>query len=854
MRIALVFALAAGLAASVSAQNPPPAPQEPAAPAQDAPAQPAAPQGQESPSPIRPYERVVTRDAKTDEGVFKVHRIRERVLYEIPRDMLGREFLLVTQIARTAQGAGYGGQPVSRNVMKWERVGDRVLLRSVNYGIVADQKLPIARAVQAANFDAIVMSFGIQALGKDEAPVIDVTRLFTTDVPETSARNLVRARGFDSGRSFVERVVAFPGNVEVEAIHTFNNPPDPAGAPATAPAPPRSGSASVLMHYSMVLLPATPMQPRLFDERVGYFGIEQLDYGKDEHRSPRRQYINRWRLEKKDPAADVSEPVTPIVYYIDPATPAKWVPYIKRGIEAWQPAFEAAGFRNAVVAKEAPSVDEDPDWSAEDARYSVVRWLPSTVENAQGPHVHDPRTGEILEADIQIHHNVLNLVRNWYFVQVGPLDARAKTLPLPDALEGDLLAMVVTHEVGHTLGLQHNMKASSLYPAAKLHDREWVKTMGYSPSVMDYARFHYVAQPEDGIDVADLMPRLGPYDRWAINWGYRPIPQAIGAEAERTTLDTWARTQDNSPWLRFNTSDARGSDPGELTEAIGDEDVVASTQFGLRNLERVGAMLLPATTRPGEPYDELDEVYARLLGQWSTELTHVAALVGGFNSQQKHSGQSGVRFEPVPRGKQAAAVAFLNANAFHVPAYLVNPEILRRVQASGALPRIRTAQTRVLDALLSGARLARLTEQEAIDGAKAYRPTDFLRDVRKGVWSEMYAQAPVRVDAYRRNLQRAYIDVLADRSNGRQTAPDDARAFFRGELRVLDADLRLARARAADSATRMHVDDVRTQIARALDPAVQAVPPAGARPAFSDGAADEGAEEQLRCWPDIAIR
>jgi hypothetical protein len=778
--------------------------------------------------------------------VFKVHRIRERVLYEIPKDMLGREFLLVTQIARTTQGAGYGGQPVSRHVMRWERQGDRVLLRSVNYGMVADPKLPIARAVQAANFDAIVMSFAIQALGMDDAPVIDVTRLFTTDVPEMSARAQVRARTFDNGRSFVERAVSFPENIELEAIHTFNNPPDGTAAQA----PQRTGSASVLMHYSMVLLPATPMQPRLFDERVGYFGIEQLDYGKDEHRSPRRQYINRWRLEKKDPAAAVSEPVKPIVFYVDPATPQKWVPYIKRGVEAWQPAFEAAGFKGAIVAKEAPPASEDPDWSAEDARYSVIRWLPSTVENAQGPHVHDPRTGEILEADIQLHQNVLNLVRNWYFVQVGPLDARAKTLPLPDALEGDLLAMVITHEVGHTLGLQHNMKASSLYPAAKMHDREWVKKMGYSPSVMDYARFNYVAQPEDGLDTTDLIPRVGPYDVWAISWGYRPIPQAAGTEAEKATLDTWARTQDESPWLRFSTADARGSDPGELAEAIGDEDVVASTNFGLKNLERVGAMLLPATTRPGEPYDELDEVYGRLLGQWSTELTHVAALIGGFNSQQKHAGQNGVRFEPVPRDKQVAAVAFLNTNAFHVPAHLVNPEILRRVEASGALARIRTAQTRVLDALLNGARIARLAEQEAIDGVKAYRPTDFLRDMRKGVWSEMYGQAPVRIDAYRRNLQRAYVDLLADRSNGRQTASDDGRAFFRGELRILDADLKLARSRAADSATRMHIDDVRMQIARALDPAVQPTPAAGARGALSDGDADN----ELSCWPDYAIR
>lgn len=847
MRIALVFALATGFVASASAQNPPALPQEPASP--DTPAAQSTPgQVPESPSPIRPYERIVTRDAKTDDGVFTVHRIRERVLYEIPKAMLGREFLLVTQIARTTEGAGYGGQPVSHQVVKWERQGDRVLLRSINYDIVADQKLPIAKAVQAANFDAIVMSFPVQAVGKDDAPVIDVTRLFTSDVPETSARQQVRARGFDSSRSFVERAVSFPENIEVEAVHTFNNPPDVPGVPA-APGPPRTGSASVLMHYSMVLLPATPMQPRLFDERVGYFSLEQWDYGKDEHRSPHREYINRWRLEKKDPNAALSEPVKPIVFYVDPVTPPKWVPYIKRGVEAWQPAFEAAGFTNAIIAKDAPSPSDDPGWSAEDARYSVIRWLPSTVENASGPHIHDPRTGEILEADVQLHQNVLNLVRDWYFVQVGPLDSRARTLPLPDDLEGKLLETVITHEVGHTLGLQHNMKASSLYPAAKLHDREWVKKMGLSPSIMDYARFNYVAQPEDHIDAADLGMRLGPYDIWAIGWGYRPIPQAPGSEAEKLTLDGWARTQDASPWLRFSTVDARGSDPGELTEAVGDEDVVSSTRFGLKNLERVSGMLLTATTKPGEPYDELNEVYGRLLGQWAIELTHVTSLVGGFNSQQKRSGQDGVRFVPVPREKQSAAVAFLNANAFHVPAYLINPDVLRRIQATGALTRIRTAQVRVLSSLLSAARVARLAEQEAIDGGAAYRPTDFLRDVRTGIWSEVYRQAPVRIDAYRRNLQRAYIDTLAERVNGRQAASDDARAFFRGELRTLDTDLRQSRVRAADSATRMHIDDVRTQIARALDPTVQAPAQTGPRNALTDDVAGDG----LSCWPDYAI-
>ena len=847
----LLFALllATLVAGPAFAQDPPAPPQEPPAPA--GPATPGGgANGGAQDSTIRPYERVITKDAKTDDGVFTVHRIKERLLYEIPKAMLDREFLLVTQIARTTEGAGYGGQEVGSRVVKWTRQGDRILLRGISYRIVADPAKPIARAVQAANYDAIIMAFPIQALGKEETAVIDVGRLFTTDVPEFSARQQLRARAFDGARSFVERAVSFPRNIEVESTQTFNNPPDAISPPGQPPV--RPGSASVLMHYSMVLLPATPMQPRLFDDRVGYFTVQQLDYGQDEHRSPRRRYITRWRLDKKDPSAAISEPVKPIVYWIDPATPAKWVPYLKRGVESWQPAFEAAGFKRAIIAKEAPSAKQDPDWSAEDARYSVIRWLPSTVENASGPHVHDPRTGEILESDIQFHHNIMNLMSDWYFVQVGPLDSRARTLPLPDDLMGRLLEFAITHEVGHTLGLQHNMKASSMYPASKLRDKDWIRKMGHTPSLMDYSRFNYVAQPEDGIDVADLVPSVGPYDIWAIGWGYRPIPGAASASAEKSTLDGWSRTQDDTPWLRFSTPDARGTDPGELTEAVGDQDAIASTALGLKNLERVASMLIPATSRPGEPYDDLEELYGRLLGQWSLELNHVAAIVGGLNSLQRHAGQDGVRFVPVPRQTQAAAVAFLNAHAFHVPAFAITPEILRRIEPAGALARIKVSQQRVLDSLFSSARLVRLVEQEAIDGASAYRLSAFLQDVRKGVWSEVYGTGPVRVDAYRRNLQRAYIETASERVSGRQATTDDARAFFRGELRTLDADLRLARARVTDRPTRMHIDDVRAQIARATDPAVQATSTAAPRPAIPQPGWDVTVEPDS-CWTDYAI-
>jgi uncharacterized protein DUF4953/uncharacterized protein DUF5117/uncharacterized protein DUF5118 len=825
--------------------------------------------GGRAPEPeIRPYDRVITKEAKTDEGIFMVHRIKDRVYYEIPKEKLGREFLWVSQIAKTTLGVGYGGQAAGNRVVKWERRGDRILLRAISYDVVADPKAPISKAVGAANFDPIVMAFNIEALGKDDAAVIEVTRLFTTDVPEFSARTRVGARAFDASRSFVERAVSFPENIEVETIHTYNNPPPEPGAGGRGgpPGPPgpgggrgattlRPGSHSVVMHYSMVLLPEKPMQARLFDERVGYFSTSMLDYGKDEHRAPQRRYITRWRLEKKDPNAALSEPVKPIVYYIDPATPPKWVPYLKKGVESWQPAFEAAGFKNAVIAKDAPKPEEDPDWSPEDARYSVIRWLPSTIENASGPHIHDPRSGEILETDIQFYHNVMNLSRNWYFVQVGALDPRAKTLPLPDDLMGRLIEYVAAHEVGHTLGFQHNMKASSMYPASKVRDAKWVKENGHTPTLMDYSRFNYVAQPEDKIAAEDLVPKIGPYDKWATMWGYKPIPGATNPEAEKKTLDEWARQQDATPWFRFSTEGSAGSDPGELTEAVGDEDAVTSTTLGMKNLERVAAMLIPATTtRPGEPFSDLEEVYGRMLGQWALEMNHVAAIVGGYNSQQKHIGQTGVRFNLIPRAKQEGAVKYLIDHAFNAPRWALNPDVLRRIEPVGVLDRIEASQTRVLNSLLSSPRVLRLVEQEAIDGAAAYPPLDFLAEIRRGIWSEVYLGGATTIDAYRRNLQRAYVETLSNRVNGAQAASDDVRAFFRGELKTLDTDLSTAISRQTDRATLLHLQDVRTQIARALDPTVQTTP-AGTRTTteLQEDALFDVTTATDVCWPDYAV-
>ena len=397
---------------------------------------------------MKQYNQVITKEARSDTGVFIIHRIKDKLFYEIPKKELDKEFLLVSTQAKVQTGLGYGGDAVNRQVVQWGRIGDRIMLRSVIHTSAAADSLPVSYAVRKANLPPIIMAFDIQAMNKDSSnAVIDVTDLFTTDVQEMgmgkSTRQRLQVRRLDSKRSFVEFCRTFPTNIETEATLTYEA--------AQLPEANNLSSVSMTMHHSMVRLPEVPMMPRLNDDRVGFFTYSQYDYGFDSQRAEQREFIARWRLEPKDPEAikrgGLSEPIKPITYYIDRGVPDKWRPWLKMGVEDWQVAFEKAGFRNAIIAKDAPSEKEDPAWSSEDARYATIRWLPSPIENAYGPHVADPRTGEILDSDIGFFHNVMNLARNWYFVQVGNVDPHARKLPLPDSLIGELLRYVAAHEV-----------------------------------------------------------------------------------------------------------------------------------------------------------------------------------------------------------------------------------------------------------------------------------------------------------------------------------------------------------------------------------------------------------------------
>lgn len=785
---------------------------------------------------LKEYKEVITKEAVTDSGLFYVHKINTTYFYEIPFDRLETDMLWVTRISQIPSGLGGGyvnaGSKTNEQVVHWQSFQDKVLLKIRSFENIADSTKAIRNSVIVNNYEPTLYAFDIKAFNADStAAVIDVTKFFSTDIKGISGlssrlRKEYKVKRLDGDRSFINGIKSFPENIEVRQDFTFE-----ASEP---PSQENAESISLQINQSMIALPKKPMQPRLFDPRVGFFTESQYDYGSDALKADRKQYITRWRLEPKDPEAykrgELVEPVKPIVYYLDPGTPEKLQKYIKQGIEDWQKPFETAGFKNAIIARDAPSPEEDPDFSPEDIRYSVVRYVASTTRNAVGPSVTDPRSGEIIESDIIWYHNHLRSYRNRYLLETGAANPSARTLNTSEEEIGEMMRMVIAHEVGHALGFPHNMAASYAYDVESYRDGAFTQENGIAASLMDYARYNYIAQPGD--TNIRFVRQMGPYDHYATNWGYRWLPEATDPLMETATLNKWISEKEDDPRFKFGRQSS-SFDPQSQTESIGNDPVKAST-YGIKNLRYVAQNLPSWTSDKTNDYQDLEELYGELLSVYSRYVGHVVTNVGGVFENIKKPTQSGVVYEPLNAASQKKSMQWLQNNLFETPTWLVDPSILQTIDHAGYAEKVRRVQSRYLNRLLSFDRIGRLIDAESSE-SDYYSALEMMEDTRKGIWSELDRSASV--DLYRRNLQRTYLNRMeylmtddgpephkrrpgytAERSLRYNVSASDVRPLVRGDLKALQTKLRVARNQRVNKITRYHYEDALARIEQLLDP------------------------------------
>ena len=803
----------------------------------------------------KPYNKVIDSTAVTQKGLIDVHKVEEKYLFEIPESLLGSEIMTTTRYSKTPAGGGiFGGEEINRQVVKWEKgLNNNLLLRSVTYVIMTpDEDKPMAQAVKNSTSDPIIANYDILAIKKDSSGkkdvgyVIDVTGTFESDLQTFSLdpikKQLLNIQGFQKDRSFIQKISSFPINTEIRTVKTFAttapqlslNPTPKIGT--NLPAALDAGVITLELNTSMILLPKKPMRKRTFDARVGYFANEYELFEEESQKSDTEVFAVRWRLEpkseedaKRQKNGELIEPKKPIVYYIDPATPEKWKKFIKLGIDDWQVAFENAGWKNAIRGEYWP--ENDPTMSLEDARFSVLRYFAAEIQNAYGPNVNDPRTGEILESHIGWYHNIMSLLRNWYMIQTAAVDPAARAKKFDDNLMGELIRFVSSHEVGHTLGLRHNMGASSATPVEKLRDKDFQDKFGHTSSIMDYARFNNVAQPEDGVKT--FFPRIGDYDKWAIKWGYSYFDEAKSEKEEKAILNEMTKEAYKNRRLWFGT-ETSPYDPRYQTEDIGDNAMRAS-EYGIKNLKRILPNLMGWSAEKGESYAELEQLYNALTGQFRRYMGHVTKNVGGVYDTPKTYDMTGNQFEVVPKAIQKDAVAFLNVQLFSTPKWLMDQNILAKINPENGVESIKGMQDATLSNLLAGDRLVRLLEASSVN-KNNYSVDELLTDLKNGIFSELKSSAAI--DMYRRNIQKLYIDkVIGLLKPGTTTvrsvpvgvtygfttktvnlSQTDLPSIARGQLIGLKNQIKTAASKTTDRMSKFHLLDLISRIDAALDP------------------------------------
>jgi hypothetical protein len=759
------------------------------------------------------YKDVITNEAITNAGMFNVHRIKEQYFFEIPDTLLNRDILVVNRIAKSAAGLrpnvnAYAGDHISENVIRFD-LGpfNRIFMRQMIFSESSTDSTDngMYRAVVKSNLQPIVASFPVKAYGKDttsKSYIIDVTSFLQSDNEilyfSPNAKKNLAIGALQNDKSYIAAIKSYPVNVEINTVRTYLKTAAPNTTASSLPL-------TYELNSSMLLLPKTPMKPRYMDSRVGYFARRFVSFDANPQGVKGQAYITRWRLEPKDEDKDrylkgeLVEPKNPIIFYIDPATPKKWVSYLIEGVNDWQEAFEQAGFKNAIIGLPAP--ENDSTWNINDARHNVIVYKASSIPNASGPHVHDPRSGEIMETHINWYHNIMSLLRNWYMIQTGAVDPRARKMQFDDELMGQLIRFVSSHEVGHTLGLRHNFGSSSTVPVEKLRDKEYLEKYGHTPSIMDYARFNYIAQPEDGITEKGLFPRIGEYDKWAIEWGYKWLPQFDSPDAEIPYLNKLIIDRLSANNKLFFGNESESYDPRSQNEDLGDNSMQAGA-YGIKNLQRILPNLKTWTRVPNENYDNLRNMYGELLNQYWRYTMHVAKNVGGEYHTPKNVEETGNVYQPVEYERQKEAMRFLDTYLFTTPSWLIDDSIAA-LTGYNILEYITMYQSSALSRLQNANTLNRMIKnEELIKGMKIYPALEFLDDLKKSVWRELYTGRPI--DIYRRNLQKAYIE---NTSNTLKATGSDASSLMRAHLLSLKKDVKKA-IRSQKGLSKYHLQDI----------------------------------------------